>query len=369
MQNWKFVLIGITGDLAKRKILPAIGEFSNLFQDEVQIDLIGYSRSEPNVEEINQALNQKVSSRVRNIILEQGNYDDNKFFINLFNNQKDERVIVYFAVPPHVFLDLLNTFCPFSNKHLDIIIEKPFGQNKNEALLILKKIEECKLGKNIHFCDHYLFKEGIIVNDSLKEIFSRNANQIKLIKVKALEIVDTNGRGGYYEGIGAIKDMIPAHFFSILATLFHALSMDINFDELNVVNVELGQYQGFLEHIQKQESNTETYFKIKLLSQEGVAIEFESGKKLDRKETSIELDFRNGENLYWRIDPNPQIVFGKKIIEQNTTSQSDHTRMLHDILNNKNQLFLSPEDTIEGWILYNKIVDFISKNHPPLNLY
>ncbi len=362
MQKWKFVIAGITGDLAKRKILPALGEFSSIFSHELDIDLIGYSRSQPDNESILNSINSKRPSKIRNIQFYTGAYDDPSFFMNLMQDvSAEEKIIFYFAVPPQVFLSLLENLCPYYTKNIDIVIEKPFGSDINEAKKIIDKVHECKLTEKTHYSDHYMFKSGLQLDDKTLEIIKNLPTRIESISIKALETIDVQGRSSYYEGVGAIKDMIPAHFYTLIKALKKVLQreIDINEDKMFIRNVKLGQYQGYLEHIQEQTSSTETYFLIDMYINQ-IAFLLESGKKLDRKETSITIHYENNTTLYWRIDPDPILLLDAEEIHiQNKEDVSDHTRLFQDILFGNYDRFLDERDVIDGWKIYENIKNFI----------
>ncbi|GIW57409.1 MAG: hypothetical protein KatS3mg083_354 [Candidatus Dojkabacteria bacterium] len=229
MQKWKFIIAGITGDLARRKILPALGEFSNIFSQKLDIDLIGYSRSQPDQEAIYNSLNSKRQSKIKNVQFHTGAYEDPSFFISLMQSvSAEEKIVFYFAVPPQVFLPLLDNLCPYHTKNIDIVIEKPFGNDINESKQIINKIHECKLAEKTHYCDHYMFKSGLQLDDqTIKNIQNLPIN-IQSISIQALETIDVQGRGGYYDAVGAIKDMIPTHFYTLLKSLKKVLEKELN---------------------------------------------------------------------------------------------------------------------------------------------
>jgi glucose-6-phosphate 1-dehydrogenase len=363
MQKWKFIIAGITGDLARRKILPALGEFSNIFSQKLDIEVIGYSRSQPDHEAIYNSLNSKRPSKIKNVKFYTGQYDDPSFFINLMQDvSAEKKIIFYFAVPPQVFLLLLENLCPYHTKNIDIVIEKPFGNNMNEAKKIIDKVHECKLTEKTRYCDHYMFKSGLQLDDKTLEIIKNLPMRIESISIKALETIDVQGRSSYYEGVGAIKDMIPAHFYTLIKSLQKVLQreIDINDDgKIFIRNVKLGQYQGYLEQIQRQTSSTETYFLIDMYINQ-IAFVLESGKKLDRKETSITILYENNTTLYWRIDPDPILLLDSEEIHiQNREAVSDHTRLFMDILFGNYDRFLNESDVINGWRIYENIKNFI----------
>ena len=188
--HWKFLLFGITGNLAKIKILPGLAEFASLNQDKVSVELIGYSRSKPNLDEIEKVLNSglsknsnldylKAKHNLTNITFEQGSYEDGKvLFENIAKLKTHERLVVYLAVPPSTFLKFLQNACPYGDQNVDFIIEKPFGRDPIEAAKLLNLVESCGLEQQVHFCDHYLFKNSTLLKSletlQIREFFKKS---------------------------------------------------------------------------------------------------------------------------------------------------------------------------------------------------
>ena len=178
--HWKFLLFGITGNLAKIKILPGLAQFAQLNKDKTSVELVGYSRSQPKLEEVENALNSgidtntlKISENEHNltkISFIQGGYEDGTvLFETISDLKKDERLVVYLAVPPSTFIKFLQNACPFSQNPIDVIVEKPFGRDPQEARQMLNLVYACNLHSQIHFCDHYLFKNSTLLNLDQKE--------------------------------------------------------------------------------------------------------------------------------------------------------------------------------------------------------
>ncbi|MFW5720058.1 MAG: hypothetical protein ACOCXT_03470 [Candidatus Dojkabacteria bacterium] len=378
MEHWKFILIGITGDLAQRKILPAVSQFASRFKDQVRVELLGYSRSIPDTRQINSILDlhsEEDTHVLANIQYQQGSYEDPGFFIDVMNSLKDnERTVVYFAVPPHVFLTLLQTFCPYGEDRIDIIIEKPFGRDLQEARAMLKKITSCGLEEEVHFCDHYLFKDtarirNLPLAETLEHNYSLRYQDITSIRVQALESLDVQDRGGYYDTVGALKDMLPAHLFSMASSLLMKLthgnpSVAAFFKNIEVTDLSLGQYHEYTSDIGVETSTTDTYFSVE--GKNGFHVYFESGKKLAGKCTGIRVEFSNDFSLKWNIAPRGmlEVLEGNRVVTSwnlNNGNTLDHTNMFEDILRRTDDRFVDNESALEGWKFYEKVVAYQKK--------
>jgi glucose-6-phosphate 1-dehydrogenase len=371
MQHWKFLLYGITGDLSKKKILPALAQFAELNQEKVQIELIGYSRSTPNQQLIKNILDTNTttgSTVIDNISYLQGEYADSKVFFDFIGGLKeDERLITYLAIPPELFLDILKNSCPFSAKEIDLIIEKPFGRDLQEAEQMLKVMDACDLHKRIHFSDHYLFKTSTFVSKPEWNNFGQiRQKDLKQIDLTALENLDVKDRGGYYDQTGALKDIF-VHLFSLLnlALTYLQPASKFSFDNFKILDLNLGQYQSYLKDINIESSNTNTYFHIKsqlTIDGQDILVNFESGKKLNLKHTAIKAIYDDSSILDWKIAPENRLEY---ILPESTTTISlgknnklDHTNLFEMLMDGDNSRFVDNRDIVTSWQMYDKIIKF-----------
>ncbi len=527
--HWKFLLFGITGNLAKIKILPGLAEFAILNQDKVSVELIGYSRSTPKLDEVEKALNsglknlqnpkiakqnyqinnktnEQTPSQIQtpkdnsthnltNITFEQGSYEDGKvLFENIAKLKTEERLVVYLAVPPSTFLKFLQNACPYGDQNVDFIIEKPFGRDPIEAEKLLNLVESCGLSKQVHFCDHYLFKNSTLLSNlqrakiqnffeesddefddkfddkfddidkksedskqylgqNLEQNIRQNQNiiQTDLIKnqsnqihkieisklnpvnpicnlskihIQILENVDLKGRSGYFDTTGALKDMWP-HLFSLLFLAIENAGFESDF-EVEVAEVFLGQYQSYADEEGLSNSQTETYFWIKLKienqknqnsnknSTNYTEIVLESGKNLPKKITQMTLKSlqieeklegkleesqkeknqiqKTSKILTWSIYPAESVTLNKQLTKIKTNSEAnlqdndksettnktvinlkreklDQTNLFELLLNGNKERFVQSEKIKKSWDWWQKITDFINKNQIQIIIY
>lgn len=373
MRRWKFLLVGVTGDLSRRKIFPALSEFANNNCQKIDIELIGYSRSVPDQDEISRILDQAYPDKKNKILKRtfvQGEYNDSSFFTKVFNElSDDERLIAYFAVPPQIFIDLLKIFCMVSKKNIDIIVEKPFGQDLDEAKKIIDKIYDCNLQERVHFCDHYLFKDGVNLNNNiLNKLKKFTPENVVKIEIKALEEIGVEGRTGYFDKIGTIKDMIPAHFYSLWHILKKYNLIKLGFNDIVIDSLKIGQYRDYRDDVDNPKTNTETYFCIDG-SVDGISVNFESGKKKSKKQTEIIITYSDSVIVRWNIDTERKIYIKDKVFNLNRTNLYDHANLFEDLLNKKFDRFLNEQDAINGWLFYEKIKKHIESTHPHLEIY
>jgi glucose-6-phosphate 1-dehydrogenase len=382
MQTWKFLLYGITGDLSKKKILPALAQFAELNHEKVNIELIGYSRSMPDKDLVKQLLDSNTttgSTVITNIQYLQGDYADSKVFFDFIGGLKEnERLVTYLAIPPELFLSILKNSCPFSTREIDLIIEKPFGRDLNEAQQMLKVMEACDLHQRIHFSDHYLFKTSTFVSKPEWSNFDEiKSKKIKKITLQALENIGVKDRGGYYDQIGALKDIF-VHLFSLLNLSLQSFQIgtDNIYNSFKVTGLELGQYKSYSEDVQIPNSQANTYFKVDstlATSDSEIEVVFESGKKLGLKKTAIVTEYEDGSKLNWDVAPENKIEAisdnSEKSIGLAKNNKQDHTNLFEMLLDRNMSRFVDSKDIVTSWEMFDKISEFKENQNIEIKKY
>lgn len=357
------ILLGITGDLASRKILPAISQLSN--KTHQPINLIGYSRSKPDEEKISSIIEQH-GGEVE-ISFQQGNYDDSDKLASLFDKYTSEEnnTIVYLAIPPKAFIPFLKNTCPLHPENIDIVIEKPFGVNKEQAEELIATAKSCSLTKSIHFFDHYMFKSSTYLSiNQAKELTSLANIKPYSLTVRAVEALGVNGRQGYYNTVGAFKDMWQ-HLQSLGNHYARTFGVDLDWNNLVVNSKTLGQYETYTKEL-GEDSDTDTYFKIEG-TLDGVHVVFESGKQVGYKDTSITAVYENGTTLKWNVDPVRylEVTSGLRKIHEIMFEDEhtlDHTRLFMNLLEGDVSRFIDYDQILTTWNAFEKIEQFPINN-------
>jgi len=342
------VVFGGAGDLSKRKLLPA---FFSLYAKNILPDkfsLIGVSRSNRDNNEFknivkNSVLNyskyqEKISEEKLDEFLDfvcylPGKFEDIETYKKLAEQllKIDERLgvcsnkLFYLAVPPKNYeiilknLDKSGLTIPCSKEEgwTRVLIEKPFGSDYETAKHLDKLLGELFLEEQIFRIDHYLAKETIqniltfrFTNALFEPIW--NNEYIEKMEIKLLEKLDVSGRGAFYDGIGALRDVGQNHILQILAAITMENPIKLDAEHIRARREELlsslrlvkknniskfvikGQYEGYKQEIGvKENSETETYFKLKtFLDNErwkGVSFILESGKALFEAKTEVKI--------------------------------------------------------------------------------
>ncbi|MDR9362833.1 MAG: glucose-6-phosphate dehydrogenase [Microbacteriaceae bacterium] len=387
------IIFGITGDLAQKKLLPAVYDLSNRGLLPPSFSLVGFGRREWSNEQFIDVARESVRVHARTGFNEKvwtqlvegfrfvsGNFDDPEAFQNLKQEiaSLDKKRgtagnhAFYFSIPPADFPKVAKQLSDSGLADADegqfrrVVIEKPFGSNLETAVELNKTIEEVFEPESVFRIDHYLGKETVqnilalrFANRMFEPLW--NSNHIDHVQITMAEEIGIGSRAGYYDGIGAARDVIQNHLLQLLALTAMEEPNSFNADDLRqekekvLAAVKLpeklnehtarGQYsagwQGAQEvggYLQEpgmpKKSNTETFAAMRLdigtRRWSGVPFYLRTGKRLARRVTEIAVVFKRapqqlfaesqtrllGENaLVIRVQPDEGVTirFGSKV--------------------------------------------------------
>ena len=232
------MLFGATGDLAKRKLFPAL--YHLVRRGELTVPVIGVARSDwtdddfrqhardsviANVEDPDEAVIKDMCSRLDLI---QGDYAAPTTWQSLADklDHCGSKVAVYYmAIPPDMFPTVAEALASVGlNERGRIVVEKPFGRDLQSAIELNKTLHSIFPEERIFRIDHYLGKEA--VEDLLVFRFSNmllepvwNRNYVRSVQVTMAESIGVEGRGSFYEGVGAIRDVLQNHLLQVVTLL------------------------------------------------------------------------------------------------------------------------------------------------------
>jgi len=358
------VIFGATGDLTKRKLIPALYNLSvaNLLPS--QFAIVGFAVESFTTETFRQTLSDEIKTfetgpidaKLWNWFLEriyyvQGDFKDPAAYQRLKEqiDQTDQKHgtggnrFFYLAVSPGFFAEIVEQLgkcclAQQTNGWARVVIEKPFGHDLDSARKLNQEIKEVLDESQIYRIDHYLGKEtvqNIMVFRFGNSIFEPIWNRffINHVQITAAETVGVEHRGAYYENAGALRDMVPNHLFQLVSLT--AMEPPISFDadavrqkqaevlhavqpllpEEVLTNMVRGQYGEGVADGQRlpayrsepsvaPDSNTETYVALKLSIDNwrwaDVPFYLRTGKRLAKRATEIAIQFRRPPFILFR---------------------------------------------------------------------
>jgi glucose-6-phosphate 1-dehydrogenase len=330
------VIVGATGDLARRKLLPAL---FNLFLREMLCEgrIVGFARTDWSDADF--------EARAREAVQEFGpaEFDErawqrfagrltyipaSKGIGAVADASRDRSRLVYLAVPPSTFGEYVESLSREGLREgTSVVIEKPFGQDLNSARELNAVLHRHFDESRIFRIDHYLGKEtvqNILVLRFGNSIFERvwNRDAVDHVQLTIAEDIGIEGRGAFYEETGAIRDIVQNHALQVLslltmeppvafqaeairdekAKLFAALKpvspRDVVRGQYSRAMVDGRDVQGYLdEDGVRATSTTETYAALKLEIDNwrwnGVPFYIRTGKRLAKRDTDISIAFRD----------------------------------------------------------------------------
>ncbi|MBI2474631.1 MAG: hypothetical protein HYV68_02940 [Candidatus Taylorbacteria bacterium] len=329
-------IFGATGDLTRRKIVPAL---RSLNIEGLQIIALG--RKDLNDKTYEQFV---CGEGCFDDIHSRPKYEKVRFADSVVcehcdaYHRKGEINYFYSALPPAQIASVIGYVGGVKRAGYDVrlLIEKPFGYSLANALELKRLLDKWDLASDVYISDHYLFKDGI------RTLEPKAFDSIKMVSLESLGL---EMRAGYYDGVGALKDMVQSHFLNIA---FKLLDDPVSeFKDFEVVAYERGQYgngrdSGYAAELGKT-SETETYARVVLKTRKH-AFEFETGKAFDRKVGFIDCD---GEQI--RID----------------ALNDDYLRLFTDFFADRKKDFATVENSILAW----EIVERIEQHRTGLKHY
>ena len=358
------VLFGVTGDLARKKIFPAL--YAMAKRGTLDFPVVGVASSAWTIAQLHERASEaigaagKVDDRaaLRRVLSAlryvQGNYNDLATFTKLKAALgKARRPAHYLAIPPALFPTVIESLGATSlSKDARVIVEKPFGRDLASAR-VLNRIAHSVFPEDAIFrIDHFLAKEAIMnilyfrfANSFLEPIWNRN--YIASMQVTLAESFGVDGRGAFYETAGCLRDVVQNHLFQILALLamepptrrgfeaVHGETADILQAMRPLVSDDLvrGQYAGYRkEPGVARSSDVETFCALRLFIDSwrwsGVPFYLRSGKCLadtaaevtvqlkappERLFQDSSLALRDADYFRFRIQPNSAIALAARV--------------------------------------------------------
>lgn len=425
------VIFGVTGDLSKRYLLPALYHLCKDGLLPQPCRIIGTSRQKLALDDF--------LGQVELCVLEQDNICDPVVLDNLRRmmelcqleptsepdyqrladrlNTLEEKLgvclnrLFYLSIPPQLYSGVvkrlgeakLNGSCQHGKAVTRLMVEKPFGYDLASARELIAATAAVFSEEQTYRIDHYLAKETVqnilLFRQKNPDLEARwNGQHISRIEITAYEKVDVGSRR-FYDAIGALRDIIQSHLWQLLGLCImelphplasgsihnskaRALQAIGAFPAEQVAKATVrAQYEGYKEEVGNPESTTETFATVRFqltAAWQGTEVFLATGKALNAKRTEINVYFRGGSQVQFRVQPQPRIELKKLDAVTDFSNQQSplnhaepdaYERVLIDAIRGDRTLFASADEVLASWHSLQPVLSEWSKNQPPLQTY
>lgn len=411
----KLVIFGITGDLGKRKLLPALSRIIGAGEGD-DLSVIGVSRRHVEQYEVLGEHHEQLSGTTSMFTMDLDNLDDYAKLRDYIDLQDDEQALFYLAVPPvHStgIIELLGQI-GLNKSNCKLLLEKPFGTDLDSARDMVAHVTGHFSEEQVYRIDHYLAKEmaqNIVIFRASNAIFNSiwDNRFIESVEIIASEEIGIEGRAHFYEQTGALRDVLQGHLMQLLALILLHIPKDLDWDRLPEARLRAlahvqpadinksvrAQYDSYRQEVGNPDSQIETFVSQVLESDDpdwvGVPLRLSAGKSLDKKTTEVRVNFRESgtaqsNTLIFYIQPSEGIEIDLKTKQpgyeqkfetqklnfsypEGTELPEAYEQVIVDAIRSKKSLFTTSSEFIRSWEILSPLQRAWATGEPELKEY
>lgn len=342
IQPTTLVIVGISGDLSKRKLLPAIARIAQAGMLPDAFRIVGVSRKNLHADDILTQESQNIRQYLEIFQMDLAESSDYLRLEEHLSAIEDTfgapaQRLLYLSIPPQATRPVLEQLgeAGLNTPQTKLLLEKPFGTDLESAEELVVSMRQYFTEEQTYRIDHYLAKEmaqNLVVFRSSNTLFKQTWNKdfIESITIVASEKIGIEGRGAFYEQTGALRDLVQSHLLQLAALVLmelpdkqedwqaipqkrlqalHTLYIPENIREV----VTRGQYRKYRQEAGNPHSTVETFVRLQLASRDphwqNIPITIATGKGMKTKTTEIRIRYKQqheheANELVLHIQPN-----------------------------------------------------------------
>ncbi len=376
----QLVIFGVTGDLAGRKLLPALDSIVGTGSYD-ELSIIGVSRREVDKSEL-LAGHDALVDRTQVFTMDLANADEYQRLKVFLDVQAADQTLFYLSVPPGAAADIVDFLgeAGLNTPRYKVLFEKPFGFDLTSAQEFIARTARYFGEGQLYRIDHYMGKEIAAELLHLRQNAENhhhhwNNESVKAITVVATESIGIEGRAQFYEQTGALRDFVQGHLMQLLSLVLmqnpqpeglpkQRLTALQDLSPVNPEKATRAQYEGYGAEVENPGSQTETFVAFMIESNNpawaGVPIRLLTGKALHEKRSSVAVEYIDG----------TQDVFDETHLASRDGRHLDaYERVLIEAIEGRKEIFTSGEEVIRSWELLAPLQEAWSMDNQPLPTY
>ena len=375
------VIFGITGDLAGRKLLPAL---DSIIENKAGGDLsiLGVSRRNVNVGELLKDY-PRLEPLASVFTMDLAQLTDYRRLKRLLDDDDADQILFYLSVPPGAAANIVDFLgqADMNSSRFRVLFEKPFGFDYESAKEFIERTGQYFKEEQLYRIDHYMAKEIAAEIIRMRRVanskqYHWGAQTIKEVRVVASEAIGVEGRATFYEQTGALRDFIQGHLMQMLSLVLvdEPGSAPLPKERLEALRfIELAnpeksvraQYEGYQDEVGNPGSTTETFAYVQLESRDenwvGVPLRLISGKALSEKRSYVEIIYKDGTSDVFEE--------GKVHVAAGERQLDAYERVLLSAIAGDKAIFTTSGEVLASWIILAPIQEAWSMDSVPLRYY
>ena len=376
----QLVIFGITGDLAGRKLLPALESIIDT-GDYDDLSIVGVSRREVDTANLlkNQPDLQSKTSIFTMDLAESADYTKLKIFLE---QAQADQTLFYLSVPPGAAAGIVDFLgeAGLNTPDYKVLFEKPFGFDLVSAEEFIERTGRYFDEEQLYRIDHYMGKEIAaellrLRHNAENHHHHWNNQSVSAITVVASETIGIEGRVQFYEQTGALRDFVQGHLMQLLSLVLmrnpqpdnlpaqrlKALTMS---QPVNPENATRAQYEGYQDEVSNPGSQTETFVAFATESDDpdwpGVPIRLVTGKALHEKRSYVRVEYKDG---------NEDVFDEAHLLQRDGRHLDAYERVLLEAIAGRKDIFTSSPEVVRSWEILTPLQDAWSMDNEPLATY